>query len=64
MLWTNGLQVVVLAAGRGSRMTELIGSSVPKCLIPFAGNPLLFYPLKCLATNGFSGKGNKAIILN
>jgi NDP-sugar pyrophosphorylase family protein len=40
-------------------MTELIGNnSVPKCLIPFGGNPLLFYPLKSLAMNGFAGKGN------
>jgi len=53
---TDNMQIVVLAAGRGSRMTGLLGTIVPKCFIPFAGNPLLFYCLKSLQLNGYGEK--------
>jgi NDP-sugar pyrophosphorylase family protein len=52
------MQVVILGAGRGSRMTELLGSTIPKCLIPIAGNPLIFYPMKSLVASGLGFKGN------
>jgi len=58
-MWTTHMQAVILAAGRGSRMTELLGNQIPKCLIPIGGNPLIFYPLKALAELGFRGKGLK-----
>ncbi|XP_046479538.1 translation initiation factor eIF2B subunit gamma [Neodiprion pinetum] len=45
-------QAVVLAAGKGSRMTELTASRA-KCLLPIGNYPMLYYPLKLLARNGF-----------
>lgn len=44
-------QAVVLAAGRGSRMGEQT-DSLPKCLIPLAGQPLLGWTLRSLQANG------------
>lgn len=48
-------QAVVLAAGKGSRMSE-ITTGKPKCLIPIGPKPLVWYPLYKLQTSGFSGK--------
>lgn len=48
-------QAVVLAAGRGSRMSE-ITTGKPKCLLPIGPKPLVWYPLYKLETSGFSGK--------
>lgn len=45
-------QAVVMAAGRGSRITE-ITSGCPKCLLPVGNMPLLWYPLMYLKNNGF-----------
>lgn len=61
MVYQGKIQGVVLAAGRGSRMTQLIGTSVPKCLVPVCGNPLIFYPLKSLEAAGFRGKGKSRV---
>jgi len=48
-------QAVVLAAGRGSRMTELtIGR--PKCLLPVGQQPVLCGALSLLEKAGFKGK--------
>lgn len=47
------LQAVILAAGRGSRMTELVNPLLIKCLLPICGNPLIFYSLKFLSQSGF-----------
>lgn len=41
------MQAVILAAGRGTRMTELT-QSVPKPMLPVAGRPLLEYKLDAL----------------
>jgi len=49
---TAEIQAVVLAAGKGSRMLDVTGGGV-KCMIPLAGLPLLYYPLKMLENNGF-----------
>lgn len=46
-------QAVVLAAGRGSRMTELTAGK-PKCLLPVGSKPLVWYPLMKLQQAGFS----------
>jgi len=62
MVYQGKIQGVVLAAGRGSRMTQLIGTSVPKCLVPVCGNPLIYYPLKSLEAGGFRGKDILVII--
>lgn len=47
-------QAVVFAAGKGSRMPE-ITSGIPKCLLPIAGKPMVWYPLQMLEYVGFSG---------
>lgn len=47
------LQAIVMAAGRGSRMTELT-SGCAKCMLPIGNMPLLWYPLAFLQKNGFS----------
>ncbi|XP_053394103.1 translation initiation factor eIF-2B subunit gamma-like [Mercenaria mercenaria] len=45
-------QAVVLAAGRGSRMTDLT-SQVPKALLPIGNMPMLWYPINALQRAGF-----------
>ncbi|XP_071606401.1 translation initiation factor eIF2B subunit gamma isoform X3 [Heliangelus exortis] len=45
-------QAVVMAAGGGSRMTDLT-SSIPKPLLPVGNRPLLWYPLNLLERAGF-----------
>lgn len=64
MGYQRKIQGVVLAAGRGSRMTQLIGTTIPKCLVPVCGNPLIYYPLKSLEAAGFRGKGNHSLSHN
>ncbi|KAJ9601166.1 hypothetical protein L9F63_000686, partial [Diploptera punctata] len=44
-------QAVVLAAGKGTRMTELTASKA-KCLLPIGNKPMLWYPLQLLERNG------------
>ncbi|XP_030379474.1 translation initiation factor eIF-2B subunit gamma [Scaptodrosophila lebanonensis] len=46
-------QAVVLAAGRGSRLPEVLGDA-PKCLLPIGPHPLLWYPLTMLQRHNFS----------
>jgi len=41
-----------MAAGRGSQMTELTHNT-PKCLLPIANKPMIWYPLKMLENAGF-----------
>ena len=41
------MKVIILAAGRGSRMGNLT-SHIPKCMIEFMGKPILEYTLKTL----------------
>ncbi|XP_012535638.1 translation initiation factor eIF-2B subunit gamma isoform X2 [Monomorium pharaonis] len=48
----NEFQAVVLAGGKGSRMTELMAST-PKCLLPIANIPMIWYPLQILERSGF-----------
>lgn len=45
-------QAVVLAAGKGSRMTEITAGR-PKCLLPIANMPMVWYPLRMLEREGF-----------
>ena len=52
------LQAVILAAGKGSRMTELTASTA-KCLLPVGNQPMIHYPLKMLERAGF--KGNRLV---
>ena len=47
------IQAVVLAGGRGTRITDLNGDR-PKCLINVAAFPLIFYPLQLLQKYGFT----------
>lgn len=46
-------QAVVLAAGRGSRLPDIIGDR-PKCLLPIGPFPMIFYPLHMLQKHGFT----------
>lgn len=45
-------QAVVMAAGQGSRMTDLT-TSVPKPLLPIGNKPMIWYPLNLLERTGF-----------
>lgn len=45
---------VILAAGRGSRMYPLT-EECPKCLLPLANRPLIWYPVQLLERAGFQG---------
>jgi mannose-1-phosphate guanylyltransferase len=47
------LKALLLAAGLGTRLRPLT-ESVPKCLVPILGKPLLDYWLDLLFTGGFS----------
>ncbi|OQR73446.1 translation initiation factor eIF-2B subunit gamma-like, partial [Tropilaelaps mercedesae] len=47
-------QAVVLAAGQGSRMTDLVACDEFKCSIQIANKPMLFYPLRNLHNAGFT----------
>ncbi|OXU19025.1 hypothetical protein TSAR_003293 [Trichomalopsis sarcophagae] len=53
MVQQNEFQAVVLAGGKGSRMTELTAGK-PKCLLPIANMPMIWYPLKLLDQSGFT----------
>ena len=53
MTLTGSVQAVVMAAGKGSRMTDLTCTK-PKCLLPVAGCPLVWHPLNMLQSNGFT----------
>lgn len=46
----KNLKVIILAAGRGSRLMPLT-EKMPKCLVPVAGKPILYYQLKALEMN-------------
>lgn len=48
-------QAVVMAGGKGSRITELTGEK-PKCLLPVGNLPVLWYPLQLLERSKFTGK--------
>ncbi|XP_071445003.1 translation initiation factor eIF2B subunit gamma [Hetaerina americana] len=45
-------QAVVMAGGKGSRMTELTACK-PKCLLPICNHPMIWYPLEMLQRLGF-----------
>lgn len=49
----SAFDAVVLAAGRGSRLTELTNHT-PKCLLPIGNIPLLWFPLRALERAGFT----------
>ncbi|XP_012288671.1 translation initiation factor eIF-2B subunit gamma [Orussus abietinus] len=46
-------QAIVLAGGKGSRMTELTAGR-PKCLLPVGNMPMIWYPLSVLEKSGFT----------
>lgn len=51
---------MVMAAGGGSRMTDLT-SSIPKPLLPVGNRPLLWYPLNLLERAGFEGETRRGL---
>ena len=46
-------EVVILAGGKGNKMRDL-SDHCPKCLLPVANKPLIFYPLNLSLSFGFS----------
>lgn len=52
MVTKTELQAVIMAAGKGSRMTELTARK-PKCLLPVGTLPMIWYPLNLLQKSGF-----------
>ncbi|XP_011871014.1 PREDICTED: translation initiation factor eIF-2B subunit gamma [Vollenhovia emeryi] len=52
MSYRNEFQAIVLAGGNGSRMMELTAGK-PKCLLPIANVPMIWYPLRILERSGF-----------
>ena len=44
-------KAIILSAGQGSRLLPLTKDQ-PKCLIPFAGKPLIQWQIEALAANG------------
>ena len=53
MTLSSSLQAVVMAGGKGSRMTDLT-SGKAKCLLPVENHPLVWYPLNMLQSAGFT----------
>lgn len=51
------LQAVLMAAGGGSRMTDLTYNS-PKAMLPVGNKPLMWYPLNLLERVGFEGESS------
>ncbi|XP_074650002.1 translation initiation factor eIF2B subunit gamma-like [Tubulanus polymorphus] len=49
---TMEFQPIIMAAGRGSRMTEIIAKT-PKALLPVGNKPMVWYPIKMLEKAGF-----------
>lgn len=49
------LQAVMMAAGGGSRMTDLTYNT-PKAMLPVGNRPLIWYPLNLLERVGFEGE--------
>ena len=46
---------VIMAAGMGSRMTDL-NTECPKALLPVGRYPMIWYPIRTLEKSGFSGE--------
>ncbi|EDW02299.1 translation initiation factor eIF-2B subunit gamma [Drosophila grimshawi] len=46
-------QAIVLTAGRGTRLPEVLGDA-PKCLLPVGPYPLIWYPLNLLSKHNFT----------
>lgn len=55
MFTKSQLQAVIMAAGKGSRMTELTAKK-PKCLLPVGNLPMIWFPLNLLQRTGFQGR--------
>lgn len=49
------MQAIVMAGGRGTRLTDLNGDR-PKSILQISAFPLIFYPLYTLQKYGFQGK--------
>ncbi len=54
-------QAVVMAAGKGSRLSELTHGTRPKCLLPIGNRPMIWFTLKMLQQAGFEGIPNSKI---
>jgi translation initiation factor eIF-2B subunit gamma len=48
---------VIMAAGQGSRMTDLT-SKCPKALLSVGNMPMIWYPVNMLERAGFEGSNN------
>ena len=45
---------VVMAGGMGSRMYP-VTNNLPKCMVPVANVPMIWYPVNFLVNEGFEG---------
>lgn len=52
MVICTEFQAIVLAGGKGSRMTELTAGQ-PKCLLPIGNKPMIWFSLQLLERSGF-----------
>ena len=59
MLSTSDLQPIIMAAGKGTRMSELL-SNQPKCLLQVGNKPMIQYPLEMLIKANFKCKSYMA----
>ena len=50
------MRAIIIAAGRGERMRPFTDRA-PKCLLPFAGRPLLHWQIEALAASGIEDIG-------
>ena len=55
---SEDIQAVIFAAGKGSRMTQLL-SGKPKCLLSIGGKLMIQYPLELLIRSNIKGKQDK-----
>src|SRR6218665_3366167 len=53
--YKDEFQAVIMAAGRGSRMTDLTVRT-PKALLPIGNRPMVWYSVDMLERAGFSSK--------
>ena len=52
----SDVTAIVLAAGSGSRLKDVLPSGLPKCLLPVGNQPILSYVLTWLEQGGVKSR--------